>query len=127
MRNTFPTDSEILAGLCAARNLELFRTLESKDFDFTPERGLAESYRDFDNHVVALAMKKLVIRNVYENVQISWRRSGITRFAFTLKPEAGTGLHSGRYSQAEFLSHDNPPSACTFFTRVGYDSPAALT
>ena len=111
MRNAFPSDSEILAGLCAAGNLELFRTLESKDFDFTPERGLAESYRDFDNHVVALAMKKLVIRNVYENVQISWRRSGITRFAFTLKPEAGTGLHSGRYSQVEFLRHENPPSA----------------
>ena len=81
-------EAQDLARLRAGRNLQLHFAFERRHFDLGAERGLRETDRHFDNHVVVLAHEHLVLLDVDDDVEVALRSAAVAGLALAAQLEA---------------------------------------
>src|SRR5439155_9671317 len=111
--------------LRAFRNLHRVLTVERRHLNLAAERDRREVDRDLAEQIVAVAAEELVLLHVHDDVQVSGRTAGRSRFAFALQPQLLSGGDARRnlHRDLPFPRHASRPAA--LLARVGDDPSRA--
>ena len=99
---------------------------ENGNGDRTTQGGLHKGYGNFANQVDALSFEKSVLFAVNHHKQVARRTPEFTRLAFTLEPELGACIHSGRNLEGDLAVDSGFSPALAILAGISHDSALSL-
>ena len=86
-RNPLALKTENLSGLGSLRNAEFLFSVQGRNSDLAAQGRLDKGDRNLADHVMIVALKKLMGLHVNEDVEIPWRPTSRAAFAFVCEPQ----------------------------------------